>query len=297
MRISLILPGMIICSGLLFSMRQHRGLPRPAHVIVVIEENHGFSEVVGSATAPYITQLAREGAIFTDAHGVTHPSQPNYLAIFSGSTQGIKGDECLQQETPFTTPNLAAALIQKGFKFTGFAQSMPQQGFLGCQDQKGQLTGETVYARKHTPWINWQGNGKNDIPTSCSQPMTSFPKDFNQLPTIAFVIPDQDHDMHNIGKPGDSAAISRGDIWMKENLDSYVKWARSHNSLLILTFDEDDFTRENHVPTLFVGPMVRAGKYAERINHCNVLHTLEAMYGLTREDTSKAVVIKDIWKN
>src|ERR1700733_6894786 len=94
-----------LAAALLFSSCE-RKLPRPDHIIVVIEENHGYDEVIGSPNAPFITQLANEGALFTAPHGVTHPSQPNYLAIYSGSTQGITDDKCLDNETPFTTPNL-----------------------------------------------------------------------------------------------------------------------------------------------------------------------------------------------
>src|SRR5689334_19461823 len=69
-------------------------LPRPDHVVIVIEENHGYDQIIGASAAPYINRLARQGALFTAAHGITHPSQPNYLALFSGSTQGVHDDSC-----------------------------------------------------------------------------------------------------------------------------------------------------------------------------------------------------------
>jgi hypothetical protein len=270
--------------------------PRPDHIIIVMEENHGYDEVINSPNAPFITALANEGALFTDAHGVTHPSQPNYLAMYSGSTQGVVDDKCLENETPYTTPNLGAALISNGFTFKGFAQTMPTAGYFNCEYLKSSLTGADLYARKHCPWVNWQGDQANNIGSALSQPMTSFPKDFSKLPTVAFVIPDMDHDMHNIGAPGDAAAIQRGDQWLKENLSAYVQWAKTHNSLLVVTFDEDDFKTVNHVPTIFTGPMVKPGKYNERINHYSVLHAIEGMYGLTVADTASAEKITDIWK-
>src|SRR6476620_3448910 len=67
-------------------------LPRPDHVVVVVMENRGYSDIVGSASAPYINSLARSSASFTRSHAITHPSQPNYLALFSGSTQGVTDD-------------------------------------------------------------------------------------------------------------------------------------------------------------------------------------------------------------
>ena len=271
-------------------------VPRYDHVIIVLEENHGYNELIGSANAPYINELAKQGALFTQSHGVSHPSQPNYLALYSGSMHGVTNDVCLQSITPYTTPNLGAALIGKGLSFKGYAQTMPSAGFLDCQYGVSTLTGSYLYARKHAPWVNWQGTKANNIPASCSLPMTEFPKDFSKLPTVAFVIPDMDYDMHNIGAPGDDAAIQRGDKWLKDNLDAYVQWAKTHNSLLIVTFDEDDFKTQNQIPTIFAGAKVNPGKYEEKIDHYNVLHTVEAMYSLLETDSTKATPITNVWK-
>src|SRR5690349_5938901 len=72
-------------------------LPTPDHVVVVILENHSYSQIVGSADAPFINQLAVSGANFTNdptldplatrsgSHATDHPSQPNYLELYSGS--------------------------------------------------------------------------------------------------------------------------------------------------------------------------------------------------------------------
>lgn len=276
-------------------------LPKPDHIIVVIEENKGYDEIIDSPQALFISELAKEGALFTDSHGVQHPSQPNYLAIFSGSTQGVKGDECLQDSTPFTAPNLGAALIKAGYTFKGYAQTMPSVGFLPCYYQKSTLTKAYLYGRKHCPWVNWMGNKDNDFPDSLSRPMTDFPTDstlFSKLPTVAFVIPDMDHDMHNnIPNVGsDTTMIKKGDTWLKDNLSKYVDWAKTHNSLFILTFDEDNFTPHNHIPTIFVGPMVKPGQYNDSINHYNVLRTIEGMYNLSHSGPATETAIMNVWK-
>jgi len=277
------------------SFNQQTAIPRYDHVILIIEENHGFNELIGSTNAPYINELAQQGALFTQSHGISHPSQPNYLAIYSGSMQGISNDACLQTITPYTTPNLGASLISHGFSFKGYAQTMPSEGFLDCSYQQNKI-GEYLYARKHAPWVNWQGTKENNIPASCSQPMTAFPTDFTKLPTFSFVVPDMDYDMHNVTS-GDAEAIQRGDKWLKENIDAYVKWAKTHNSLLIVTFDEDDYKTMNQIPTMFIGAKVNTGKYDEKIDHYTLLHTIEAMYGLpTMAEDAKAGVITDVWK-
>lgn len=271
-------------------------LPRPDHIVVVVEENHGYGDIIGSEHAPYINQLAEKSALFTDAHGTTHPSQPNYLALFSGSEHDVRNDHCLTKESPFNTPNLAASLIKKGLTFKGYAQTMPSAGYLGCRYKKSDLTRGYLYVRKHTPWVNWIGNGRNNIPDSVSLPMSEFPTDFSQLPTISFVIPDQDYDMHNIGIPGDSVAIKRGDEWLKKHINPYVQWAETHNSILILTFDEDDFTKENHIVTLFFGPMIKPGDYPERIDHYDVFKTMEELFQLPIREKAEGKVIENIWK-
>jgi acid phosphatase len=300
MKLKLLLAlGLLPTALLITSFTNSPVIPHYDHIIIVVEENHGYNELIGSANAPYINYLAQNGALFTDSHGIGHPSQPNYLALFSGSTQGSTNDDCLDAITPFTSPNLGAALIHNGLSFKGYAQTMPSEGFLGCTYLDSKLTVGKLYARKHTPWVNWLGTGTNAIPRSCSLPMTEFPKDFSKLPTVAFVIPDMDYDMHNIGAPGDKAAIIRGDKWLKENLAAYAQWAAKHNSLLIVTFDEDDYNPQNNnkIPTIFFGDHIEAGKYNMAINHYNVLRTLETMYNLpVTDNTTTSATITGVWK-
>ena len=272
-------------------------IPQYDHVIIVMEENHAYHEIIGSANAPYINGLVKDGVLFTNSHGIGHPSQPNYLALFSGSTQGVSDDECLEGKTPFKTPNLGEALLDKKFTFMGYAETMPKTGYLDCGYEKSILTIGGLYARKHCPWVNWLGTGVNCIPSTVSVPMTDFPKDYSKLPTVAFVVPDMDHDMHNIGFPGDAAAIRRGDIWLKENIAAYATWAKTHNSLLIVTWDEDDSVSKNgnKIPTIFYGAKLLPGSYNGLINHYNVLHTLESMYGLPFTDNNVAPPIAGVW--
>jgi acid phosphatase len=227
------------------------------HVVVVIEENHSYNQIVGNQQAPYFNELIAEGALFTNSHGVTHPSQPNYLALFSGSTQGVKDDSCGKT---FDTASLASELIQQKLTFTGYSEDLPKPGFTGCSS-KG-------YARKHNPWTQFA-----NLTAELNQPFTSFPEDYSHLPTVSFVVPNHQNDMHD-------GTVQEADTWMKEHLQSYVSWAQSHRSLFIVTWDEDDNSKVNRIPTIFVGPMVKQGKYDESINHYNVLRTIEDLYHL-----------------
>jgi phospholipase C len=246
----------------------------PSHVMVVMEENHSYSEIIGSSDAPYINALAAAGALFTNSYAITHPSQPNYLDLFSGLNQGVTDDSCPHT---FSTQNLESELIAAGKTFAGYSEGLPDPGSEVCS------SGE--YARKHVPWTNFT----ND-PAGNNLPFTSFPANFATLPTISWVIPDLLDDMHD-------GTIQEGDTWLETNLSPYVQWAQTHNSLLIVTWDEDDGSEANQIPTIFVGPMVKLGKYGELINHYNVLRTLEDMYGLPHlGNSSTAKPITDVWK-
>lgn len=239
----------------------HAQAPRYDHVLVVVMENHGLAQVIGNRSAPYLTALAGQGANFTNSHGVAHPSQPNYLALFSGSTHGIANDSC-----PHSYPdadNLGAQLIAAGLGFTGYSESMPAAGYAGC------IAGN--YARKHNPWVNFP-----NVPASANQPYSAFPTDFSTLPAVAFVVPNLVNDMHD-------GSVATGDAWLKTNVEAYAQWAKTHNSLLIVTFDEDDYsTPDNLIPTVMVGAAIAAGTYSEPINHYNILATIENMFGLPR---------------
>ena len=258
-------------------------LPSPDHIVMVIEENHSYSQIIDSPNAPYINRLAAQGAVFTQSFGITHPSQPNYLALFSGSTQSITDNSC---PLTFTTPNLGQALLAAGLTFAGYSEDLPSVGSLICS------TG--LYSRKHNPWVNWQDSVANGLPATANLPMTSFPTEYNQLPTVSMIVPNQVNDMHN-GK--NLEATQAGDRWLQEHLDAYVQWAMQHNSLLIVTWDEDNGKENNQIVTLFVGPMVQAGRYGQRITHYNVLRTIEDLYGLPHAGASAdAAPIVQVWK-
>jgi hypothetical protein len=258
-------------------------LPRPDHIVMVIEENHSYSQIIDSPDAPYMNRLATQGAVFTQSFGVTYPSQPNYLALFSGSTQGITDNSCPHT---FTTPNLGHALIAEGLTFAGYSEDLPSVGSLICS--------VGLYARKHNPWVNWQDSVANGLPVSANVPLTDFPTEYSTLPTVSVIVPNQVNDMHHGNNP---EAIQTGDRWLREHLDAYVQWAQEHNSLLIVTWDEDNKKENNRIVTLFVGPMVQTGRYEQRITHYNVLRTIEDLYGLPHAGASAdAAPIVPIWK-
>jgi phosphatidylinositol-3-phosphatase len=239
-------------------------LPKYSHVVVVMEENHSYSDIIGNTSqAPYFNTLAGEGALMTSSYGVTHPSEPNYMALFSGSTDGLTADSCPVTST--STANLGSELLAAGDTFKGYAEGLPSSGSTVC------TSGE--YARKHAPWINFSA-----IPAADSLPFSAFPSSSNyaSLPTVSFVIPNLDDDMHD-------GTIAEADTWLQKNLDAYAQWAKTNNSLLIVTWDEDDGSQGNHIATIFVGQQVRPGRYTQPVTHYSVLATIEAAYALPRD--------------
>lgn len=252
----------------------HAAVPRPAHVVVVMMENHAFSQVIGNRAAPYLNSLAAHGADFTRSFGVRHPSQPNYLALFSGSTHGVTSDTC---PLTFNAPNLAADLLKAKKTFAGYAENLPAAGSKVCTAGK--------YARKHVPWTDF-----SNVPGSVSKPFSSWPAvNYSRLPDVSFVIPNLCDDMHN-------CSVATGDAWIRAHLSGYATWAMKHNSLLIITWDEDDNTVANQIPTIFIGQHVKPGRYSTRINHYSVLRTLEDAFGLPRDGAAAtASPITSIW--
>ncbi len=248
-------------------------VPRPDHTVVVVMENHSYASVIGSSAAPYINSLAAAGASFSQSFGITHPSEPNYLALFSGSTQGLTSDSCPHT---YSGANLGSELIAKQLTFKGYSESMPSNGYTGCTSGS--------YARKHNPWVNF-----SNVPASSNLMYTSFPTSYSSLPTLSFVVPNLLDDMHD-------GTVAQGDSWLQQHIDGYVQWAKANNSLLILTWDEDDSSSNNQIPTIFVGAQVKAGGYSETINHYSVLRTMEDAYGLPYAGASaSATPITDVW--
>lgn len=207
---------------------------------------------------------------------------------------------------PFTTPNLGAAVRAHGGTFAIFSETLPYPGFDG--DLFG--TGIDRYARKHNPVINWidfsgtpgtAAERRFVLPESVNlgfdatiDPNTGRryrgfavdeqgkPLGFEHLPTVSIVIPNLAHDAHD-------GSLRDADQWLRRNIRRYAEWAMRHNALLILTFDENGAAKYaihgdpykegiTPIPTVFYGPMIKPGRYAEPSDHLNVLATMLAMH-------------------
>ena len=218
-------------------------LPMPSHTVVVVMENHSFPQIIDTPEASFFQHLAQHGAVFIQSFAVAHPSQPNYFALFSGSTHDVTDNGI----HAIDAPTLAGALRRSGKTFVGYV--------------------ENGSPRKHNPWESFRDS------QGVERGLDEFPRDFAELPSVSFVIPNQENDMHD-------GSVGQGDAWLRQKLGRYADWCVDHNSLLIVTFDEDDGGAQNRIATIFVGENVVPGYYDLQINHYGVLRTILAMYGL-----------------
>jgi len=276
------------------------GLPVYDHVVIVVEENKDYEQIIGNKNASYINDVLRkEGASLTKCFAEEHHSEGNYFWLFSGSNQHVGFTDKIPSRD-LTTGNLGEELIHAGRSFKGYSEGLPEIG--------SPTTEEGLYARKHVPWVSFSNvpHGKTVDDSSNLRFPQDFPSDYNALPTVSFVIPNLVNDMHNGSIP---SAIGTGDRWLREHIDGYYRWAKQHNSLLILTFDENsqfsfsggltdpgdnDPKKANHIVTIFAGAHIKPGEYVEEkgVTHVNVLRTLEAMYKLSRSGSQQFNALK-----
>jgi hypothetical protein len=229
------------------------------HVTIVIMENHSFEDIIGNQQAPYINQLAKSGLLLTNSYAVAHPSEPNYVALYSGSTQGLRSDAC---PVNFNGPSLGGEALAYHSSVKGYMEDIPGVGSTVCE------SGE--YVRKHNPLIDF-----TDTPTNRSVPYSRIVSDLRSgaYPSIAFVIPNLVHDMHD-------GSVAMGDAWLASNLPQILNFDSSHKGILILTWDEDDRGEQNHIATIAIGPMIKAGQSNQLVNHLSILRTITDIFGL-----------------
>ena len=114
----------------------------PDHVVVVVFENKDRKSVIGSDKAPYFNELAAQGANMSASYGVTHPSQPNYIALFSGDQRGVTSNSCPKKLGD--TDNLGSQLIEAGHTFIGYSEALPSVGFTGCDAAAASTSASTA---------------------------------------------------------------------------------------------------------------------------------------------------------
>lgn len=213
-------------------------------VFVIVMENRGYDTIAGNRDAPWINAAMKKYGVALNYRAVAHPSQPNYIAMTSGSTHGVTTDGYVT----LRVPNLGSQLTQKRKTWRAYMQSYRR----------------AHYARKHDPFASY-GESRNVV-------------DLAQLgrgavPAFSFVVPDQCHDMH--GEPGCGDLVRTGDRFLAATVGRIRRWAR--NALIIVTWDEAE-GGSNRVLTLVIGGKRVHSRRA--YDHYSLLRTIQDRFGL-----------------
>ncbi len=259
-------------------------VPTVDKAVVVVFENRELPEVIGSGEAPTFAALARRYALLTDYHGVAHPSLPNYLALVSGSTQGVTSD-CTSCEV--AAPNLADTLERAGKTWKTYAEGLPAPGFSGAS------TGR--YAKKHDPLLYFEDVAARPGRLRRIVPLSAFWRDLhdNALPDLSLLVPDLCHDMHD-------CSVATGDAWLREFVRPLLRSRDLAHGVVYVVFDEgtSEAGGGGRVPALVLGPLVRQGARARTpLDHYSLLRTIEDGWRLPRLARSAgAHPIIGIWR-
>jgi phosphatidylinositol-3-phosphatase len=226
-----------------------------SHVVWIVMENTSFSDVIGSPKAPYINALARSCGLATSFFAEDHPSLPNYLAMTSGSTQGVSGD------SGPTARGLAAPSLfgQLGSSWRVLAESMPSP----CRRSDSGL-----YIAHHNPALYY-----SDSRASCAANDMPLESRFDLAARFTFITPNNCNNMH-------SCEVGKGDRWLAEWVPKIARTRvyRKHKTVLFVTWDEGD--ESQRIATLVISPSTRRGaRSGASYNHYALLRTTEELLG------------------
>ena len=242
------------------------------HIFLILEENKSYSEIVGNPAAPYINGLIKRYALASDYHALFHPSLPNYIALTSGSNHGITDDRSPPSAGyEIAVANIADRIEASGRSWKEYAESMLSPGYAFNAGE---------YVTKHVPFVYYTDILGN--PQRCRShvvPLTHLAGDLRSVtttPDYAFITPNLYNDMHD-------GPISAGDHWLAHVVPLILGSPafRTTRSLLVVTWDEDSGTADNHIATILVGNSVKPGyRSGRRYDHYALLHTIEAAWHL-----------------
>ena len=230
--------------------------PAPSrHVFVIVMENKSSAEALAE---PYTSSLARDFALLTNYHAVSHPSVPNYLALTSGSTWGRQDDGYVA----LPTDDIGHQLTSAGRSWRAYMEDLPGD----CRQDAGS------YAVKHNPFAFYGGQCPPQV-----VPLTQLPADLaGATPSFVWITPNGCHDGHDC-----SAATA--DQWLSQVVPEIMaSSAWREGGVLFVTWDEDDGSADNQVATLVVSPTLRPTKPGDPYDHYSLFATVEDLLGLPR---------------
>jgi hypothetical protein len=215
-------------------------VPSYQHIFEIVLENHSTGDIIGNANAPAINALAKQYGLATDYYGITHPSEPNYVAMVGGDFYGIQDDDAYNlPDHTINQPSLAQQLEGAGLTWKAYEQSLPYAGFTGT------TFGNQLYRSKHNGFLNFAAVQNDPAEMQKNVPDTQLFVDLatNKVPNFSFIVPDQCHDMHGTSDCSDDATkVSAGDTYTSQVITAIMvsqTW-REGNNAIVITFDEGD---------------------------------------------------------
>ncbi|KAI9327940.1 phosphoesterase [Zopfochytrium polystomum] len=243
----------------------------------IVFENENQATVLRN---PYFGEtLVDKGYLLTNMHGVTHPSQPNYIAMVAGDTLGVTGNANI--DLPATTANVADLLEAKGVSWKTY-----QEGYVArATGANACNTAKTIgrYARKHNPFMSFTSISRNA--TRCAAhvvPAAQLDADAadaesTPLPQYMFYTPDLDHDGHD-------TSVSAAAAWLEGFLEPKLASSSAfRNTLFVVTYDETaEKDAVGPIYTVLVGAGVaaRGARDRARYDHYSLLRTVQNLFGL-----------------
>jgi phosphatidylinositol-3-phosphatase len=266
------------------------------HVFIIMMENTGYSHLIGNtADAPWLNAAAAQYGLATNYTGVAHPSQPNYIAATSGSTNGVADDN----DTTIDVPNIVDQLESHGKSWKAYMQS-----YSLCTSPTQSACGNQLYERKHNPFISYQDVQSNPARVANIVDFNQLGADLasNNVPDYAWISPDQCNDMHGRGAPAtdpcsfdnEDLLIQAGDTFLRNTVGAITASpAWNGNSAIFITWDESDFPFGDtsgccdaipgggHVVTLVISHSDHSARTSDvSYNHYSMLATIQDGWGL-----------------
>jgi hypothetical protein len=259
--------GSPVPAGSPFGSAAAGGQPVFGHVYLIIFENHGYDTVVKGTQMPYLKSLIAKGGLATAYQAVSRPSQPNYIALFSGDVHDVDDDNTHDIDAA----NLADQLEGKGHSWSVSAENVPGGCFKGASASGGR-DGAGTYARKHEPAISFVSISGNPVRCARIHDLMAFdPAEAD----VQLIVPNLCNDAHD-------CPLSTADKWLSKlapkilDSDTFKK-----DGLLIVTFDEAESRQVNHVPLVAVGPSIKPGTTSDTpTTHYSLLRTIEDNWAL-----------------
>ena len=232
-------------------------VPQSAHVVMVVEENHSYSKIIGNMNMPYLNGLAQKYGLAVNYYANTHPSIGNYFMLTTGQT--ITDNDSYSGTV--TANNFVRAALSSGTSWKSYAESLPYAGYLGGD--------KYPYSKHHNPFAYFQDVVNSSTEKLNIVPFTQFSQDLTNhtLPKFSFVIPNLHSDMHDcptgMSTCTEAQKAAAADSWLKKNIAPLLSNADfQKDGLLIITWDEgsvgDNAYGGGHVATIVVGPKVRS---------------------------------------